>query len=273
MTYILQSASQAPTEATRLDQLHLALTEYCGIPLFRAELPGFAPRAILEMGTGTGAWAIEAAERYPEAAVTAIDISPMPERPLPSNLSFQLADVTQHLPFAKESFDLVHVRLLLMHVPNASDVLRRALELVRPGGWIIVEDPDLSQFMDETIQAAPPAAARFMDAMHATMRARDIDYSIGAKLEGMLRAHAELEEVNTSKAVMPMSGQSSDPALNRLGETWLAGAIAASRATLSSAFRGSMAPEVVEDWLAVLQEPGHKWAAPFYFTWSRKRAE
>ena len=35
------------------------------------------PRRILDVGTGTGIWAIEMAEQYPEAAISGIDLSPV----------------------------------------------------------------------------------------------------------------------------------------------------------------------------------------------------
>ncbi|GJE90561.1 S-adenosyl-L-methionine-dependent methyltransferase [Phanerochaete sordida] len=273
MSYIMQHASKLPSEAVRLDALHRALTEYCGTPLYPAELPGFTPHSILEVGAGSGAWSIEAAERYPDALVTAIDICPLPERPLPENLVFQLADVTKPFPFEPESFDLVHVRLILMHVPNAADVLRRAVELVRPGGWIIAEDPDMYEFMDENIGRLPPAADRFLRAMTDAMEAIGVDYGIGAKLEGILKSYPALDEVNVRKAVMPISGQSDNPALNRLGETWIAGARSAATAAISPAFRSSVSAETVEAWKAEMSEPGHSWATPFYLAWAHRRAD
>lgn len=41
-------------------------------------------------------------------------------------------------------FDLVHVRLVLTHVPQRAEALRRMASALRPGGWLIVEDFDVS---------------------------------------------------------------------------------------------------------------------------------
>lgn len=35
---------------------------------------------------------------------------------MPLNLTYQRVDVTDQLPFETESFDIVHIRLLLIHV-------------------------------------------------------------------------------------------------------------------------------------------------------------
>lgn len=39
-------------------------------------------------------------------------------------------------------FDLVHARALLCHLPEREQALDRMLGAVRPGGWILVEEPD-----------------------------------------------------------------------------------------------------------------------------------
>jgi len=39
-------------------------------------------------------------------------------------------------------FDLIHARLVLMHVPNRSEALTRMAAALRPGGWLLVEDAD-----------------------------------------------------------------------------------------------------------------------------------
>ncbi len=40
------------------------------------------------------------------------------------------------------SFDLVHARLVLVHVVRRESALRSMIEALRPGGWLLVEDAD-----------------------------------------------------------------------------------------------------------------------------------
>lgn len=40
------------------------------------------------------------------------------------------------------SYDLVHSRLLLMHLSDPAEVLRRMAAALRPGGWLVAEEPD-----------------------------------------------------------------------------------------------------------------------------------
>jgi SAM-dependent methyltransferase len=39
-------------------------------------------------------------------------------------------------------FDLVHARAVLAHIPERDDVLTRLVASLRPGGWLLLEEPD-----------------------------------------------------------------------------------------------------------------------------------
>ncbi|KAG6878074.1 hypothetical protein C0992_008654 [Termitomyces sp. T32_za158] len=65
---------------------------------------------------GSGAWAIQAAQTFPEAIVTAIDVTCLPPRPLPPNIQFLQLDVTKPLSLQLESFDIIHARFVFVHV-------------------------------------------------------------------------------------------------------------------------------------------------------------
>ena len=41
-----------------------------------------------------------------------------------------------------EAFDLVHARLVLVHVTGRDRALRSMVECLRPGGWLLLEDAD-----------------------------------------------------------------------------------------------------------------------------------
>src|SRR5688572_23707049 len=45
-------------------------------------------------------------------------------------------------PLETGHFDLVHCRCLLMHVSDPNRVLQRMADALKPGGWLLVEEPD-----------------------------------------------------------------------------------------------------------------------------------
>ncbi|KAJ7927449.1 S-adenosyl-L-methionine-dependent methyltransferase [Mycena leptocephala] len=153
-TYTLKTAQEV-TEKHRLDEMHFVIREYLGGKISFAPIYGTSPARILELGCGSGAWAIDAANDFPDAEVIAADISPTLHG---RNVKFHLLDVTQNFPFEQGTFDIVHARFLLIHVPNVKDVLERAAKLVKPGGWLILEELDIGRI----IQSGGPVVSRVM---------------------------------------------------------------------------------------------------------------
>lgn len=92
------------------------------------------PRAVLEVGCGTGAFAERMTVDNPEATVIATDQSArFVELTAGRGVDARLADV-QDLPFADDSFDLVAALWMLYHVPDLDRALAEVRRVLRPGG-------------------------------------------------------------------------------------------------------------------------------------------
>lgn len=91
----------------------------------------------LEVGAGAGSVARWLAARVPDGEVTATDID---TRLLTEadNLRVLRHDVTTD-DFPASSFDLIHARMVLSHLPNRTDVLRKLLRWLTPGGVAVIE--------------------------------------------------------------------------------------------------------------------------------------
>ncbi len=68
-------------------------------------------------------------------------------------------DVTSD-EFPDRSFDLVHVRAVLMHIPDRMAALRRMVSWLAPGGWLLAEDCDFGLWLADfdPVWAAHPGA-------------------------------------------------------------------------------------------------------------------
>lgn len=97
--------------------------------------------AILDLGAGAGSLAAWLVKRYPDARVTATDIDTRLLMDLPGIHVVTHNAVTDDFPAG--SFDVVHARALLCHLPEREDIVTRAITWVRPGGWLVIEDVSL----------------------------------------------------------------------------------------------------------------------------------
>ena len=58
------------------------------------------------------------------------------------NLEVRQHDIGRD-PLEESAFDLVHARKVLEHMPDPDPALEKMAAALRPGGWLVVEDPDL----------------------------------------------------------------------------------------------------------------------------------
>jgi ubiquinone/menaquinone biosynthesis C-methylase UbiE len=120
----------APTWETRIGPHHLSALE-----LALADVP--PPRHVLDLGTGTGVVAFALADRYPEAEVLGIDLSPAmieeARRKVPPELAgrvnFEVGDAAA-LSSSDGAFELV---VLSNMIPFFDELAR----VVAPGGMLL----------------------------------------------------------------------------------------------------------------------------------------
>jgi SAM-dependent methyltransferase len=137
----------------------------------------------LEAGAGAGSLVRWMAGRG--AAVTAIDIDTRFLEPLAGDqIEVRRLDIrTDELP--RESFDLVHARLLLEHLPDRRQVVDRLAAALRPGGWLVIEDYDWTGF---SFEDADPRLDRVAEAVIAFMQQAGFDPRYGRRVVADLAA-------------------------------------------------------------------------------------
>lgn len=103
------------------------------------------PGRMLDVGCGTGRWAIEMANAFPSSEIVGLDIiRPTPDAAQrPSNVLFLQRDILKGLPFTDRIFDYVHMRFMIAALPiaNFQNVVNELYRVVRPGGWIELAEP------------------------------------------------------------------------------------------------------------------------------------
>ena len=174
----------------------------------------------LEVGGGGGsiaAWLCRCVG--PTGSVVATDLDPRFLNGLElSNLEVWEHDVTRD-PLPERAFDLVHSRWLLHHLADPADVLHRLAAALRPGGWLLIEEPDMSLIAPDAYGAADDAdtalLARFFDAMVGLIDERGGDGTYGRRLYRDLRATG-LAPVNAEARISMAIGGSPAAEVARL---------------------------------------------------------
>ena len=114
-------------------------------------------------------------------------------------------------PAPEGPFDLVHARLVLVHVHRRDRALATMVEALRPGGWLLLEeaDPGLQPLVcPDEVGDAERLANRLKAAFRTLMAERGVDLAFGRTLARLLRA-AGLARVQ-SDAFFPMGGPACD---------------------------------------------------------------
>ncbi|KAJ5463278.1 hypothetical protein N7475_008222 [Penicillium sp. IBT 31633x] len=118
-------------------------------PLHHAPIPK-SPQHILDIGTGKGTWAIDAADMYPSAVVRGVDLFPPPVTWMPPNCVFEVDDVLRDWTW-RDPFDFIHLRLMLgAFTPEGWDqVYKQCYDSLTPGGWIEQIELDVRVHSDD----------------------------------------------------------------------------------------------------------------------------
>ena len=102
------------------------------------ERRGLPPTArCLEIGAGSGAIATWLAARTAE--VVAVDIDTGQLTDLPANVEVRRHDLREGLG-VDGPFDLIHARLILMHLPEREQIFAQLVDALAPGGRLVIGD-------------------------------------------------------------------------------------------------------------------------------------
>lgn len=118
-----------------------------------------------------------------------------------------------HDPPPEGQFDLVHARLVLVHIPDRDEALASLVSVLRPGGWLFVEDADPALQPLSALEVRGPEqelANKLRSGFRALMADRGVELAYGRTLPRLLRG-AGLIDVRAD-ASFPVA----NPACDRL---------------------------------------------------------
>jgi SAM-dependent methyltransferase len=179
------------------------------------------PQKILDIGTGTGEWAMAIADEYPEAEIIGTDIAKIQPSAVPLNVFFEIDDAEEEggWTWAEDEFDFIHCRSMQGAFKDWRYVYTEAFNHLKPGGWIEVLDFDDHRVLMSYFENHPEVKKWFAAVSEAS------------KLSGRSRTAMHLEpemltelgfvDVKSTSKLIPMGIWSKDPDAQRIGKHFL----------------------------------------------------
>jgi hypothetical protein len=194
-------------------------------PLFLSPIP--SPKNVLDIGTGKGSWAVDAADMFPQALVRGVDLYPPPVSWIPPNCVLEVDDVLQQWTWQRK-FDLIHLRhgIGAFTPKEWGHLYKQCFDNLEPGGWfeqiemnICCECDDGSVPADSILFTWGP---RFFAAGDKLGKPLDVTKSMRASIE-----QAGFVDVHEKNDKWPIGAWLKDKSLKEAGfvnlEHWLAG--------------------------------------------------
>jgi trans-aconitate methyltransferase len=119
----------------RNDFQHCKFTLLMGNKLHLAPIKS-DPHKILDLGTGSGIWVINMAEKYPSAVIIGVDTAAVQPEMVPQNLQFEIDDVENEWVYGHNSCDFIHARELVLSIRDWPRLIRQSFDRLKPGGYL-----------------------------------------------------------------------------------------------------------------------------------------
>ncbi|KAI5455716.1 S-adenosyl-L-methionine-dependent methyltransferase [Mariannaea sp. PMI_226] len=188
-----------------LEQERLDLQHHLFLLTFENKL-GLAPpndpnskvNRVLDLGTGTGIWAMDYADEHPEADIIGVDLSPIQPAFVPPNIRFQVDDVEQDWTF-DHHFDYIHSRLMTSSIAKWRDYLEQIYKNLTPGGYVELQEVDLFAKSDDKTLLEDHALSKWLQYLGDASTKLGRPYQDISKLKGLLANIGFVSIVETYK--------------------------------------------------------------------------
>ncbi|KAK6206806.1 TAM domain methyltransferase [Colletotrichum tabaci] len=128
-------------EMDRLDLNHSLIARTIG-KLFLAPIEQDKTHRILDVGTGTGIWAIEVGDEFPNAEVVGIDLSAIQPAFVPPNVKFEIDDAESSW-VGDAKYDFIFSRYLALSIADWPKLVRNIYTTLNANGWAEFQDYSL----------------------------------------------------------------------------------------------------------------------------------
>ncbi|CAI6338941.1 unnamed protein product [Periconia digitata] len=161
------------------------------------------PRKILDIGTGTGKWAIE------------MDLSPIQPEWVPNNVKFVIDDANEE-DWMLDPMDFIHTRLLIGCFEDFREVIKSSYRHLKPGAWMESQEIMPTVYCDDGTMAGSWPYAEWVQTQDQAAMNLGKPLRIANKLKRWYE-QAGFVDVHEEVFKLPLNSWPKDPQFKMLG--------------------------------------------------------
>ncbi|KAK4662350.1 uncharacterized protein QC763_700430 [Podospora pseudopauciseta] len=172
---------------------------------------------ILDLGCGTGIWAMDIADQHPRASVFGVDLSPIQPEWVPGNCRFHVDDYEDEWTYRPdEAFDYIHGRALGGTVADWGRFYRQVRTHLKPGGYCEMQEYDAWIFSDDDSFDRAPWTKEWVTKLDDASKMFGKQINVANRHKQWM-IDAGFEDVQEKVIRIPIGPWAKDPHLKELG--------------------------------------------------------
>ncbi|KAK2759251.1 UMTA methyltransferase family protein [Colletotrichum kahawae] len=192
-----------PEEFGRRYHAHRAGIRLLGNRLFLAPLEFEQVNRILDIGTGTGKWAIEMGDLFQHAEILGNDLSAIQPIWVPPNVKFEIDDVESSW-VGHQKYDYIMCRYMAAAIRDWPKLIRNVYDHLNPGGWAEFQDMDIELYSEDGTLTDSHATKQWNRTFVTALASIGLEPAPGPQLEGWVWSHGGFTNISHRKYRVPV---------------------------------------------------------------------